>query len=219
MALPATSKLRGHTAGDLVNSIRMAILRGDFAPNQRLIESDLSESFGASRASVRAALIELAGEGLVDRLPNRGSRVRIVTRSEAVEMLEVRAALEELCAAKAAERIQSTQAERLTALKEQLIRAVDEGDLLKYSELHPAIDALIIEISDHATAAAVIERLRAQVVRHQFRLSFLPGRAAVSCPEHVEIVEAVVAGDPERARRAVAKHMQGVVAAVAQLSP
>ncbi len=59
--------------------IRNAIVRGDYAPNQRLIEADLSDTFEASRATVRTALLELANEGLVERLPNRGSRVRAIS--------------------------------------------------------------------------------------------------------------------------------------------
>jgi DNA-binding GntR family transcriptional regulator len=98
---------------EVTNAIREAIVRGDYAPNQRLIEADLSTAFGASRGAVRAALFELASDGLIDRLPNRGSRVRAVTLDEAVEILEVRIGLEGLCAAKAAERITDKQIKEL----------------------------------------------------------------------------------------------------------
>ena len=54
--------------------IREAILSGEFVPNQRLIEADLSERFAAGRAAVRAALLELANEGLIERVQNRGAR-------------------------------------------------------------------------------------------------------------------------------------------------
>src|SRR3712207_2428469 len=75
---------KGPTVADLTAAIRQAIVDGDFAPNQRLIEADLSASFGASRAAVRTALFELANEGLIDRLPNRGSRVRAISLEEAI---------------------------------------------------------------------------------------------------------------------------------------
>ena len=83
---------------DLTQVIREAILDAQFAPHQRLIEADLSERYGASRASVRTALLNLAGEGLVERLPNRGARVRAITVDEAIEIVEVRIGLETLCA-------------------------------------------------------------------------------------------------------------------------
>ena len=88
----------------LVDAIREAIIEGEFAANQRLIESDLSERFGASRGNVRTALLQLTSEGLVERMLNRGARVRAVSLAEAIEITEVRMALEGLCAAKAAER-------------------------------------------------------------------------------------------------------------------
>ncbi len=79
---------------DVVDGIRAAILRGESVPNQRLIEADLSEQFAASRASVRAALAELANEGLIERVQNRGARVRAVSLAEAVEISEVRMVIE-----------------------------------------------------------------------------------------------------------------------------
>ena len=83
---------------DVLQQIRTAILRADFAPHQRLIEADLSERFEASRAAVRTALMTLTSEGLVERLPNRGARVRAISVDEAVEIVEVRVGLESLCA-------------------------------------------------------------------------------------------------------------------------
>ena len=89
---------------DLTQQIRTAILGGEFAPHQRLIEADISERFDATRAAVRTALLNLAGEGLVERLPNRGARVRAITVDEAVEIVEVRIGLGSLAARKAAGR-------------------------------------------------------------------------------------------------------------------
>jgi len=86
----------------VVEALRDAIVDGEFAPNQRLVEADLSERFGASRGSIRTALLELGAEGLVERVQNRGARVRAVSLAEAIEITEVRMVLEGLCAAKAA---------------------------------------------------------------------------------------------------------------------
>lgn len=75
---------------DVTAAIREAIVRGEFAPNQRLVEADLSRQFEVGRSGVRAALFELANEGLVERVQNRGARVRAVTLEEAIEISEVR---------------------------------------------------------------------------------------------------------------------------------
>ncbi|WP_166982920.1 GntR family transcriptional regulator [Paramicrobacterium fandaimingii] len=197
--------------------IRGVIVRGEYAPNQRLIEADLSATFSASRAAVRTALLRLANEGLVERLPNRGSRVRAVSLEEAIEILEVRIGVECLCAAKAAERITDTQQNEFAQLREEMITAVSEGDLVEYSRLNQLLDLRVREISEHATAAAVIERLHAQSVRHQFKLSGRPRRAKVSVLEHAAIIDAIVARDPDAARNAVETHLKSVIAALRSL--
>ena len=202
------------TVPELTRAIRDAIVSGEFAPNQRLIEADLSVSFGASRASIRTALFELANDGLIDRLPNRGSRVRAVSVDEAVEILEVRIGVEGLCAARAAERISDAEIHEFRELRSAIITSVEAGNLIEYSRLNQLLDQRIREISRHVTAVGIIERLQAQSVRHQFRLSFQPGRANVSGPEHASIIDAVTARDPEAARRATSDHLLSVISAL-----
>jgi DNA-binding GntR family transcriptional regulator len=195
----------------LVDAIRRAITDGDFAPNQRLVEADLSEQFGASRSSVRTALLQLSSEGLVERVQNRGARVRAVPLAEAIEIIEVRMAVEGLCAAKAAPRLTDADRDRLRGIGEAMREAVAVGDLLGYSELNKQLHAQIRELGGQATARAVLDRLRAQNVRHQFRLAMQPGRAAVSLPQHLEIIEALCAGDAEAAEAAVRRHLRSVI--------
>jgi len=201
----------------LTQQIRHAILSAEFAPHQRLIEADLSERYGASRAAVRTALLNLAGEGLVERLPNRGARVRAITVDEAVEIVEVRIGLETLCARKAAENLTDADAEALTALKAEIQAAVTSGNLVEYSRLNQDLDRRIRELSHHATAIQLLERLRAQSARHQFRLAFHPGRAGVSAPEHIAIIDAIVDRDPDAAEAATRAHLSGIVGVLRSL--
>ena len=198
----------------VVDALRAAIADGAFAANQRLIESDLSERFGASRGSVRTALLELSSEGLVERMPNRGARVRAVSLAEAIEITEVRMALEGLCAAKAAERLTDEDRDQLRGLGTAMQEAVASGDVLGYSEFNKQLHTRIRELSGQDTARGILERLRGQNVRHQFRLAMHPGRPSVSLPEHLEIIDALCAGDPEAAESAVRRHLRSVVDAL-----
>jgi DNA-binding GntR family transcriptional regulator len=198
--------------------IRDAIIRGEYAPNQRLIEADLSAAFAASRATVRTALLELAGEGLVERLPNRGSRVRAISVDEAIEILEVRIGVEGLCAAKTAARISDEDVAAFHRLRARMIASVAEGDLVEYSRLNQYLDVRIRELSRHATASEVLARLHAQSVRHQFKLSSRPQRAKVSVLEHAAIIDAVIARDPDAAELAVRSHLLSVIEALRGLS-
>jgi DNA-binding GntR family transcriptional regulator len=202
----------------VVTALRDAIADGEFSPNQRLVEADLSERFGASRGSVRAALLELTAEGLVERVQNRGARVRAISLAEAIEITEVRMALEGLCAAKAATRLTDDDRDRLRGVGTAMQEAVRSGDLLGYSELNRQLHALIRTLGGQSTAQAILERLRGQNVRHQFRLALHPGRAAVSLPQHLEIIEALCAGDAEAAEAAVRRHLHSVVETLPEVS-
>ncbi|MEU5880534.1 GntR family transcriptional regulator [Spirillospora sp. NPDC047279] len=199
---------------DVAAAIREAIARGDFAPNQRLVEADLSELFGASRSGVRAALFELTNEGLVERVQNRGARVRAVTLDEAIEISEVRMVVEGLCAAKAAERVSDEEIAELRALGAAMRAAVGDGHVLEYSELNKVLHRRIVEISGQDTAGEVLQRLRAQNVRHQFRLALVPGRPNVSLAEHLAIIDAICDHAPEAAERAARRHLVSVIEAL-----
>ena len=201
-------------AATVVDAIRDAIADGEFAPNQRLVEADLSEQFGASRAAVRAALLELTSEGLVERVQNRGARVRAVSLAEAVEITEVRMVLEGLLAAKAATRLSDDDRSRLRAIGTAMQEAVASGDLLGYSALNSELHTLVRDTAGQSTAGSILERLRGQNVRHQFRLAMQPGRPTVSLPQHLDIIEALCAGDPEAAERTMRVHLQSVIEAL-----
>ncbi|GAA2611943.1 GntR family transcriptional regulator [Actinomadura fulvescens] len=199
----------------VLDGIRGCIRHGEFVPGQRLVEADLMERFAATRAGVRQALADLAAEGLVERVPNKGARVRVVSVAEAVEITECRMALEGLCAAKAAERVTDADRGELTGLVSQMRTAVEAGDLIGYSDLNHLVHARVLEISAQRTAVATIERLRGQLVRYQFRLVLQPDRPQRSLAEHERIVAAVLAGDPAAAEAAMRDHLRHVIDALA----
>lgn len=199
---------------DLAARIREMILRGELVPNQRLVESDLSQEFGASRPAVREALRELTGEGLVERVANRGARVRAISFEEAIEIAEARRALESLCAGKAAEVVTDEQIQELRALGAAMEQAVAAGDRDLYASTNREMHDRVHEISGQRTALALIRRLRDQNVRQQFRLAQKPGRPDVSVVEHLAIIDAIAKRDRVGAERAMAAHLDSVIAAM-----
>ncbi|WP_371100835.1 GntR family transcriptional regulator [Streptomyces sp. PU_AKi4] len=194
--------------------LRKAILQGEVAPAQRLVENELAESYGVTRASMRAALLDLTSEGLVERIRNRGSRVRVVTVEEAVEITECRMALEGLCAAKAATEATDAQLDKLTGLGKAMSKAVADGDPVTYSELNHDLHGLIRDASGQHTAVGLLERLNAQLVRHRFQLALRPGRPQQSLSEHLALIEAIRARDPQAAETAVRAHLSSVIDAL-----
>jgi DNA-binding GntR family transcriptional regulator len=201
----------------VLDALRDAILDGEFAAGQRLVEVDLCERFGCSRFAVRAAIPVLASEGLVELQRHRGARVRVIPLAEAIEITEVRRLLEGLTAARAAQRVTPAQAAQLEEIIQEMRDAVAAAELLRYSDANARLHGLIREIAAHDTATAIIERLRAQLVRHQFALSLVPGRPTVSLGQHERIAAAIVARDPAAAEAAMHEHITSVIDALAGL--
>jgi DNA-binding GntR family transcriptional regulator len=202
----------------VVEAVRAAIVQGEYAPKQRLIEADLCERFGTSRFIARSALLELSAQGLVEFQRNRGARVREISINEAIEITEVRKLLEGLGAARAAQRITRAEITALRALLKEMRTAVEKSELLRYRDLNVRLHAAIRDIAAHETASRLLQQLRDQTVRHQFSLALVPGRPAVSLPQHEAIVAAVTARDTRAAERAMHDHLQSVIEAFQALS-
>jgi DNA-binding GntR family transcriptional regulator len=197
-----------------IEALRQAISRGELLPAQRLVEQELADAYGVTRSSIRAALIDLSAEGLIERVPNRGSRVRVVTVEEAVAITEVRMLLEGLLAARAAEAATDEDRDRLRDIGARMHAAVDAGESTRYAQLNIELHALVRDIGHQPVAADVLGRLNGQLVRHRFRLSQRDGRPRQSLGEHLEIIESIVSRDPERARLAVYAHLESVIRAL-----
>ena len=196
--------------------LREAILRGEFMPNERLIEVNLAQRVEVGRAAVRTALARLEQEGIVEREPFRGARVRSVSEAEAIELLEARAVLEGLVARTAALKATDDDIAVLRAIFMQMQDRFEAGDLLGISELNSQFHRQLLRIADHRTAARMIDVLQAQVVRYQFRTVLVPGRASQSMAEHRAVVDAVAAHDAAAAETAMREHLSHVVEALRQ---
>jgi DNA-binding GntR family transcriptional regulator len=194
--------------------LREAIVSGRLQPNERLVEIDLTESLGASRSSVRTALLRLAHDGLVVHERNRGARVRMVDVGEAVEILETRRVLEGLAAAHAATNATERDVADLRAILGEMRARLEAGDLLAVSDQNAELHRRIRDASGHRTVIRLIEGLNSQIVRFQYRTILVPGRSDRSFEEHAAIVDAIAAHDPEGAEAAMREHLAHVADAL-----
>ena len=206
--------VRDNDRRQVADALRAAILGGEFLPGERLVEAQLMARFTASRFNVRAALQDLAAEGLVEVQRNRGAQVRKVSLEEAVEITEVRMVVEGLIAGRAAERVSADEGSELDEIGLLMRRAVEAGEYRRYSDLNQRLHTLIRRIGGHRTADRIVETLRGQLVRHQFVLSLLPGRPQTSLPQHERIIAAVRDGDPKAAETAMREHIASVIDAL-----
>ena len=211
-AVPGSTTSRADL--ESTNRLRDAITSGRFQPNERLIEKDLVELLGTSRGSVRVVLARLEQEGLVIREPNRGARVRLVSESDAIEIVEARCALESVAAKHAALNANAADITALRAIMTQLRRLRKEDDLLAYADKNRELHSVIVRMSQHRTAATLLAMLKSQSVSFQYRSILQPGRADRSIMEHEELVDAIAAKDPAAAEAAMRAHLGAAVVAL-----
>jgi DNA-binding GntR family transcriptional regulator len=201
---------------DITGQLRDAIAQGRFMPNERLVEADLAAAYGVNRAHIRTALALLDQEGLVVREPNRGARVRAVTDDEALDIAETRLAVEVLVAAQAARRIDDAGRKALRAILADMRRCVGDGDLLAFSDANARLHREIHRIASNETAARILQTLKSQIVRLQYRVILLPGRPKTSLAEHKKIVDAICASNEKAAADAMRRHMTSFTAMLRQ---
>lgn len=211
---PATADPQVPTDGSLVayRALREAIVDGRLHPNERLVEADLAKLLGAGRTTVRAALVRLEQEGLVEREPNRGARVRRVSDREALEIEEVRISLEQLMARHAALNLTPDGLADLRAMLREMTAHVESGDPVSYSELNARFHSRIWALADLGVAERMLGNLKSQSIRFQYRTILEAGRPERSLREHVRIVEALASRDPDASEAAMRNHLSQVVA-------
>ena len=196
---------------DAYHELREAIVTGRFQPNERLVEAAIADLIGAGRTSVRAALVRLDQEGLVVLEKNRGARVRLIDGREALEIEEVRAALEGMLAGRAATRVTASDLAELDSMTAEMRERVAHGDALGYSELNARFHQRIWAAADHPTATRIVGGLKSQSIRFQFQTALRPGRAERSLHEHEAIVAALRAGDSKEAEARMRAHLAEVL--------
>lgn len=199
------------TNDSITDALRDDILGGQFPPGDRLLEIPLSERYDCGRAAVRAALVELTAEGLVEREANRGATVRRITIEEAIQITEARAALESLIAAHAARHATDDDRDELSQIITDMRDAVAGSRSADYSGLNSQLHRRLREMSGHHVAGDLVANLRNRAAHHQYRLAVMPGRPAESLEQHAAIVAAVVDGDEGTAAEAMHKHLRSVI--------
>ncbi len=186
---------------DPYHKLREAIVSGQFHPNERL----------AGRTAVRAALVRLDQEGLVELERNRGARVRLISDREALEIEEVRAALEGMLARRAATRVTADDLSALRHVIAEMRDRVEAGDSLGYSELNAKFHQRIWTAADHPTASLLLGSLKTQGIRFQYQTALRPGRAQRSLREHEAIFAALKAHDADGSEAAMREHLAEVL--------
>jgi DNA-binding GntR family transcriptional regulator len=186
--------------------LRRRIVDAQYLPGERLTEDRLAADFGVSRNPVREALRVVEAEGFVDVHPRRGAVVATPDEDTMRDLFAVRVLLEPLAARLAAGRAGDDELTSLRDLLDQARLATETDDLDRVAELNSALHNRVVELSGNVWLAQFSLAMHRHV-HWVFRLG-AASRAAHSWKEHVRLVEALEAHDPEAAELAAAEHVQ-----------
>jgi DNA-binding GntR family transcriptional regulator len=194
------------------------IVGGELPPGQHMVETDLARQLGVSRQPIREALHRMEAEGWVDLRPSQGAFVHVPTDAEVDELLDVRALLEAETARLAAagggpgpESPESPQARaaqlaRLREICREGEAAAEADDFAAAVAANNAFHAEIAVIGGNGTLAELAD-IVGRRVQWYYRM-VAPARGHGSWTEHAELIDAIEAGDPEKAQAMARKHTE-----------
>jgi DNA-binding GntR family transcriptional regulator len=196
------------TSIEIADWIRDRIRKGQFAPEQRLVEVDIIRKTGGSRLKVREAFQRLAAEGLVDIEPFKGASVRGTSLDEVRQIYRARAALEGVAAADFTRLASDEQRSRLEALQLELERCVEERSPERFGRLNGEWHGLIVEGAGNAMIDELLQRLNVPIHRLLFDSFYDVERLRTANDDHRKILEAILSRDAAGAEQAMRAHVQ-----------
>lgn len=189
------------------NTLRKAILTGELKPGERLMEIHLANRLGVSRTPIREAIRKLELEGLVIMIPRRGAEVAQITEKSLKDVLEVRRALDALCAELACDRITEEEQGRLKEACGAFERATRTKDATIIAKADVKFHDIIIQATGNQRLVQLINNLSEQMYRYRFEYIKDENRHDSLVNEHRIIYQSIVSGDKKRAAETARLHI------------
>ncbi|MFK4484946.1 GntR family transcriptional regulator [Bradyrhizobium sp. USDA 336] len=186
-------------------ALRAEILSGRIHPGTRLVEADVAQAFALSRGTIRGALQHLATEGLIVPSAFRGYEVTSLTSHDVWEIYTLRNAYESMAARMVAGSIDPSKIQRITDAFSALKRVVETHDKAAIFEHDAKLHGTIVSLTEHSRLQYAY-----RILAQQTRLFYVLCNEFMSFEDyvtsHIDIVDAILAGDVDRAGRLAADH-------------
>ncbi|GAB3681155.1 GntR family transcriptional regulator [Actinocorallia lasiicapitis] len=194
----------------IADALRAALVAGEMRPGVIYSAPVLAERFGVSATPVREAMLDLAKEGLVTVVRNKGFRVTDLSERDLDEITEIRALIEVPTVAKVASTVPAERVLTLRPRAEAIVAAAESGDVLGYIEADQTFHLELLALAGNGHLLGVVRDLR-----HRSRLYGVTqlsesGALVDSAREHLELLEKVAAGDSEGAAAFMGHHLRHV---------
>jgi DNA-binding GntR family transcriptional regulator len=206
-ALPALGGLKRSHRERVADALRAALVAGELRPGEVHSAPALAARFGVSATPVREAMLDLAKEGLVDTVPNKGFRVTAVSERQLDEYTHIRALIEIPTTAGLATTADPTALEALRPTAEEIVTAAAAGDLVAYVEADTRFHLSLLALAGNTHLVEVVGDLRKRARLYGLTALAEAGRLQASAEEHLELLDALLARDEERVREVMTRHL------------
>ena len=189
------------------NTLRQAILKGELAPGERLMEIQLAQKLGVSRTPIREAIRKLELEGLVLMIPRRGAEVARISEKSLKDVLEVRRSLEELAIELACQRMTEEDMQALEEAQKAFKAAIDQGDAMKIAETDEAYHDVIYHSTRNKRLVQILNNLREQMYRYRLEYVKDARTHSILISEHNDIIKQLKDRNVEQAKAVIYQHI------------
>jgi DNA-binding GntR family transcriptional regulator len=195
---------------ELRDLLEEEILTGHWRPGDRLEEVMLAERYGVSRTPIREALLQLSASGLIENRPRRGAVVAEIGPKKLMEMFDVMAELEAMCARLAARRVTDDSLRRIVEAHEACGRAFNSADTNAYYYENEIFHGMIRQAGRNDYLMEQAEMLQKRLKPYRRMQLRARDRIRVSYQEHETIAAAIARGDAVTAAETMRGHVGGM---------
>ncbi|MFF4486149.1 GntR family transcriptional regulator [Streptomyces sp. NPDC001544] len=209
-AAPALPRLGGRRSSyreRVADALRAALIAGELRPGEVYSAPSLAARFGVSATPVREAMLDLAKEGLVDAVPNKGFRVTAVSDRQLDEYTHVRALIEVPTVVALTGTADRASLEALRPAAREIVTAAAAGDLIAYVEADTRFHLGLLALAGNAHLVEVVADLRGRSRLYGLTALVEAGRLPASAEEHLELLDALLARDEKAVREVMARHL------------
>ncbi|WP_405846113.1 GntR family transcriptional regulator [Streptomyces sp. NBC_01518] len=191
----------------VVDALRAAMIAGELRPGEVYSAPTLAARFGVSATPVREAMLDLAKEGLVDTVPNKGFRVTAVSEKQLDEYTHIRALIEIPTVVGLAGTADPVSLEALRPAAREIVHAAVAGDLIAYVEADTRFHLGLLALAGNAHLVEVVGDLRGRSRLYGLTALVKAGRLLASAQEHLELLDALLDRDKAAVRDIMTRHL------------
>lgn len=194
----------------VADALRAALIAGDLKPGEVYSAPALAARFGVSATPVREAMLDLVREGLVDTMPNKGFRVTEVSERQLDEYTQIRELIEIPVLVGLAETADRAALEAMRPQAQEIVDAAAKGDLIAYLEADRHFHLALLALAGNEHLVTVVEDLRKRSRLFGLQELAAAGRLESSGREHLELLDALIAGDAAAVQACMSRHLAHV---------